>query len=46
MHPPNQQALPHSIAFMSPLPVSVCDISPLPKSKQHWLLYRLDEVTM
>ena len=46
VHPPNQQALPHSIAFMWALPVSVCDVSPLPKSKQHWLLNRFEEVTM
>ena len=46
VQPPNQHALPNSIAFMCPLPVSVCEVSPVPKSKQHWLLYRFEEVTM
>src|SRR3954447_11490576 len=27
---PNQQAVPHSIAFIVALPVSVCEFSPLP----------------
>jgi hypothetical protein len=29
-HPPNQQAVPHSIAFMVALPMSVWEFSPLP----------------
>src|SRR4051812_20660119 len=28
--PPNQHAVPHSIAFIVALPVSVCEFSPLP----------------